>query len=495
MTKPTLERVDFAMFLALWNAQQGFDTPDLHFRIASWLEDNWHAGNRKLLLMVFRSAGKSTLTGLFCAWLLYRNPALRILVLAADSALAGKMVRNVKRLIEAHPLCVGMKPSRADQWANDRFTVVRDTELRDPSMLARGISANLTGSRADIVICDDVEVPITSDSAEKRADLRERLAEIPYVLADSGGLQLYIGTPHSYYSIYADKPRTEIGEDKPFLDGFDRLVIPVTNEDGDSVWPERFSTADLEQTLIQSGPHKYKSQMLLQAINITDGRLDPGLLNFYSDTVDYNDVLRKLFIGKVQMSSASAWWDPAFGSAAGDNSVVAIVFNDGNGHRYLQHVEYIALDARSEEDEANQQCRIVAGLCQRFRLPMIAVEINGIGKFLPGLLRAALDKANVPTRVIERTSRKSKDIRILEAFDAPLAARRLHAHTSVQKTPFMTEMQEWQPARNKGHDDGLDAVAGALSLEPMRVSGYAARGSVGWTRRGDAQKAKTEWRI
>ena len=98
MTKPTLERVDFAMFLALWNAQQGFDTPDLHFRIASWLEDNWHASNRKLLLMVFRSSGKSTLTGLFCAWLLYRNPALRILVLAADSALAGKMVRNVKRI-------------------------------------------------------------------------------------------------------------------------------------------------------------------------------------------------------------------------------------------------------------------------------------------------------------------------------------------------------------------------------------------------------------
>ena len=56
---------------------------------------------------------------------------------------------------------------------------------------------------------------------------------------------------------------------------------------------------------------------------------------------------------------------------------------------------------------------------------MIAVEINGIGKFLPGLLRAALDKANVPTRVIERTNSRPKDIRILEAFDAPLAAQKI----------------------------------------------------------------------
>ena len=70
----------------------------------------------------------------------------------------------------------------------------RPLTQRDPSLLARGITANITGSRADVVICDDVEVPNTCNTPGKREQLRERLAEISYVLVP-GGLQLYVGTP------------------------------------------------------------------------------------------------------------------------------------------------------------------------------------------------------------------------------------------------------------------------------------------------------------
>jgi len=34
--------------------------------------------------------------------------------------------------------------------------------------------------------------------------------------------QLYIGTPHSYYSIYADEAREELAEAQPFLASFAR---------------------------------------------------------------------------------------------------------------------------------------------------------------------------------------------------------------------------------------------------------------------------------
>ena len=224
--------IDFPVFVEIWNhAVQGQTTPQHHNRVAGWLQQRWRAGDRQLLLMAFRSSGKSTLVGLFAAWLLSRDPDLRILVLAADLALARKMVRNAKRIIERHPATRGLKPPRADQWAAEQFTVARPAELRDPSMLARGITANLTGSRADFVICDDVEVPNTCDTALKRADLRARLAEIDYVLTPAG-TQLYVGTPHTYYTIYALEPRPEIGEAAPFLDGFRRLEIPLLGADG-----------------------------------------------------------------------------------------------------------------------------------------------------------------------------------------------------------------------------------------------------------------------
>ncbi len=483
---------DFPMFTVLWNQQQNQSTPALHLKMAHWLEEGYRQGDKNLLLMAFRSAGKSTMVGLFAAWLLYCNPDLRILVLAADHMLAKKMVRNVKRIIERHPLTGHLRPKDIDQWAGERFTISRPSELRDPSMLARGISANITGSRADIIICDDVEVPNTCDSPEKRANLRERLLEIPYILI-AGGTQLYVGTPHDYYSIYADIPRSEIGEERPFLDGFKRLSIPITNEQGQSVWPEKYPPEIIAQMKIDTGPNKFESQMLLKPVNIMEGRLNPDLLKIYDEEFVYDPFVKEVFIGNQKMLSASAWWDPSFASAKGDSSVLAVIFADQFGDYYLQHIEYIRINSLDEMNEATQQCRIVAQIAKQFYLPSLRVEMNGIGRFLPGVLKNVLKDMNVPTRVRERNNTKNKALRILEGFDAIMAAGRLKVHKNVCLTPFIMEMREWRPG--VGKDDGLDAVAGALSLEPDRIASAYPKGSYDWQQGKKPHKAKSDWDV
>ncbi|MCB9996604.1 MAG: phage terminase large subunit [Rhodospirillales bacterium] len=487
------KKVEFGVFLALWNQLQGQDTPVIHFRMGQWLQQAWDRKKTRLLLQAFRSSGKSTIVGLFAAWLIYRQPDLRILVLAADLMLARKMVRNVKRIIERHPLTGALKPERADQWGADRFTVARDLELRDPSMLARGIGANMTGSRADIVICDDVEVPNTCDTAEKRADLRERLAEINYVLVP-GGTQLYIGTPHSWYTIYAGQPRREIGEDKPFLDGFARLKIPVL-ENGNSSWEERFTAEDIERIRRSAGPNKFSSQMMLEPVNIAEGRLDPAAFRRYEADLDYLKEINLLSIGDRKMISASAWWDPAFGSARGDGSVLAVVYTDETGCYWLHRVSYLKSDPSAELDEAAQQCRMAARILKELLVPSVALEINGIGRFLPNILRRELALARVPCAVREITSTRPKDIRIIEAFDTVLAARMLHVHASVYATSFISEVQEWRPGAKGGHDDGLDAVAGALSLEPVRLKRYPGSGRQNWQGGSSVHEAKTDFEV
>lgn len=482
---------DFPIFLSLWNQRQGMRTPDVHFRIALWLQDRWENGDTRLLLMAFRSCGKSTLVGLFAAWLLYLRPDLRILVLAADFTLARKMVRNVKRIIERHPLTVHLVPSQRDQWAGDRFTVQRSLELRDPSMMAKGVSSNITGSRADIIICDDVEVPGTCDSEEKRRELRERLMETAYVLVP-GGMHMYVGTPHTFETIY---------DLSGFLDGFKELKITLLNERNESAWPERFTGEDIERIRRSTGPNKFRSQMMLEPVNIAEGRLNPELLQRYSYDLAFVKELGELYIGETKMVSASAWWDPAFGKASGDNSVLAVVFSDDKGRSYLHRVEYIRIPegiaGRDGEDEASTQCRIVAEIARELYLPSVALEINGLGRFLPGILRRELSKLKVPCGVREISSRRPKDLRIIEAFDAVLAAKTLYAHENVFRTSFLTEMREWRPGAGKGHDDGLDAVAGALSLEPVRFGGsFASKGRQSWMASGGgSQKARTDFTV
>lgn len=495
------DRTSFTFFLILWNTLQNQKTPRVHRRISAWLEKRWQNGDRRLLLMAFRSCGKSSLIGLFCAWALWRNPDLRILVMAADLALARKMVRNVKRIIEKHPQARHLKPARLDQWGSEKFTVNRRMELRDPSMLAKGIATNITGTRADLIICDDVEVPKTCDNAEKREMLRERLLELDYILVPEGR-QLYAGTPHTWYTVYADAPRRDIGEDREFLSGFKRLVVPVLNGAGQSAWPERFPLEKIEETRRKTGPNNFSSQMLCEPVNYSEGHLDTGNLEIYDDEIAYSEALRQpvLTIAGKRMASVSAWWDPAFGREGGDKSILAVVYGDETGHYWLHHIAQIKVRARDDEDAASQQCRQVAQLAERFHLPSIALETNGLGKFLPGLLRKAIGEAGIVCAVREITSRRPKALRILEAFDAVLAARALHLHRSVLASPLMREMQDWKPGKaGQQQDDALDAVAGALSLEPVRLTRISGSRRPNWmgSRAGQGQKdiAKTDFEV
>ena len=68
--------------------------------------------------------------------------------------------------------------------------------------------------------------------------------------------------------------------------------------------------------------------------------------------------------------------------------------------------------------------------------------------------------------MIEHVSTRPKHLRILEAFDAILAARALHVHTSVLASPFLQELRDWRVG-GKSRDDALDAVSGCLLVEPI----------------------------
>ena len=461
-------KIDFFEFVYVWLRLQGLRVPKHQKKIALWLSRLWHnKNNRQALLMAFRNSGKSTIVGLFCSWILYTDSSARILVIAADHALAKKMVRNVKRIIEQHPLTQGLKPEKIDQLASDRFTVNRELELRDPSMLAKGLGANLTGLRADVIICDDVEVPKNCDTPLKRLDMREKLSELDYILTPAG-LQLYIGTPHTYYTIYQtsyDDKKTEI---EPFLLGFEKLELPIMDKNGTSAWPERFSEENIASVRARSGESKFLSQMMVQPVNMQGCILNPDLLNPYNAEISLisangRDVLK---IGDKKMLSASCWWDPSFGKG-GDNSVIACIFTDEEGGIWLHDLEYIRVS--TTENAAEEQCNKVINFLKRNHLPSVRLEVNGLGRFLPEVLRRQLKLARLNVAVLEMYSLENKQKRILEAFEVRLAARALNVHKRIWQTGFIEEMREWS-IEGATHDDALDAVAGCLHSEPIRIA-------------------------
>ena len=479
----------FPQFVIVWNKLQGLQTPALHLLISRWLYRQWLAGERRLLLMVFRDAGKSTLVGLFAAWLLTGNPNLRILIIAAEQMLANKMSRNIRRIIELHPAATHLLERRPEHWATDQFTVRRTRNHRDPSVLARGLSGNITGTRADIVICDDVEVPNTCSTAAGRDELRQRLGEIEFVLVPTG-LQLFVGTPHSYYSIYADRARTEIGEAEPFLHGFERLCWPLVQADGTSAWPERFPLEVIDDLRRQTGPQRFKSQMMLEPTPPRAVKLDPDRLVPYQDALQsrWSQGRPLLSVGETPMVSSVCWWDPAYGRPGrGDRSAIAVVMVDREGRYWLHGLRYLqfSVERLEDVDEATQLIRQAIDFAVSLSQTRLFIETNGIGRFLPALVRRELRGSGHDLALIERHSSRSKAERILNALDPILAAGHLHVHEAVLTSGFVEEMREWAPGAAT-LDDGLDAVSNAVLEQAVRLGrpAKAATGSESRLERG-----------
>lgn len=193
---------DASDFLDAWNKILGFQTPNHHKQILRFLVDVLNEEPHRGLLNAFRHSGKSTVVGVFAACVLYHVPETRILILSAESGLSSRMVAHIKNILENHPFCADILPDVKKEWGTHKITIKRPIGIREPSVICQGISGNITGMRSDLIICDDVEVPNTCNTKQKRDNLRNRLRELDFILSPHGTM-IYIGTPHTKDTIYA----------------------------------------------------------------------------------------------------------------------------------------------------------------------------------------------------------------------------------------------------------------------------------------------------
>ena len=192
---------EYNQFLDSWNSVLGLTTPEHHHTMTNFLCDVVNGDVRRGLMMAFRHSGKSTIVGIFAACTLFLHPNTRILILSAETHLATRMVMHIRNILENHSWCVDMIPKNKREWAENKITINRPIGIREPSVVCQGITGNITGLRADLIICDDVEVPNTCNTMRKRAALRERLRELDFILSPKGSM-IYIGTPHTMDTIY-----------------------------------------------------------------------------------------------------------------------------------------------------------------------------------------------------------------------------------------------------------------------------------------------------
>ncbi len=251
----------------------------------------------------------------------------------------------------------------------------------------------------------------------------------------------------------------------PFLNGFRELRIPIFDSDGKPAWPELFSIEKIDELRKTVGERYFSAQMMLRFVAPDRARLDPDSLHLYDE--DFEP--RNAKIGDFLITGVTAYWDPSSGRRKSDGSVCVLIYRDDkNKHFFIHDVKYLLV---SDEDNypLARQCEMALDFLLKHSLYKIYIETNGMGNALPEIMRTVAKQRGIKIQVQKILNNKNKENRILDAIEPILTTGRLHAHRSVQFTPLLSEMLGWTPLGSSGHDDGIDAVAGAICALPSPV--------------------------
>ena len=205
-------RGDFKLFLqALWE-QLGLPSPTrAQYAIADYLQD----GPKRLQIQAFRGVGKSWITGAFVLWTLFNDPERKIMIISASKERADNMSIFLQKLIIETPWLNHLQPKSDDsRWSRISFDV-HCSPHQAPSVKSVGITGQLTGSRADLMILDDIEVPGNSMTELMREKLLHLCTEAESILTPKSDSRImYLGTPQTTFTVYrklAERNYRQIG--------------------------------------------------------------------------------------------------------------------------------------------------------------------------------------------------------------------------------------------------------------------------------------------
>lgn len=157
-----------------------------------------------LIINGFRGVAKSTITGIYDAWLLDKDPEnTQIIYVGANQEEAKKFMRFTRGLFEIVPFLNYLIPDNKVQRDNALSYDVRPAGMKiQPSCKAVGIFGNLTGNRATHIIADDIETSENCDTQVKRDHIESAVTEFRQIVSPLNGSLLFLGTPHTEISIY-----------------------------------------------------------------------------------------------------------------------------------------------------------------------------------------------------------------------------------------------------------------------------------------------------
>jgi hypothetical protein len=498
---------DFRNFMYIvWKHLNLPDPTPVQYDMADFIQN----APRRAIIEAFRGVGKSYITAAFVVHQLLLDPQKKFMVVSASKQRADDFSTFTQRLILELPICQHLIATSEQRWSKIAFDVRPALASGSPSVKSVGITGQLTGSRADIIIADDIEVPNNSMTQMMREKLGEAVKEFDAVLKPEGKI-LYLGTPQCEMSLYntltergyqmrvwtARYPSIEKAEKSygerlaPTL--WDAMHSSESPLDGNPVDPLRFDDEDLLERELSYGRSGFALQFMLDTSLADMDRYPLKLSDMMVMSIDNDKAPEKLVYGVMKpisdLPNVGLAGDKYYAPEAilGDyieyDGSVLVIDPSGRGQdetayavvKMLNGYLYVADCGGIQGGYDEATLTKLSNIAKEQKVNMVLIESNfGDGMFTE-LLKPFLRKI-YPVTTEEVRHSKQKELRIIDTLEPVLNQHKLiidpkviqKDFDSVQHHPpekaqrYMLTYQLTRITKDRGslaHDDRLDALA------------------------------------
>ena len=517
---------DFKLFLtALWDQLELPPPTRAQFAIADYLQ----FGPKRLQIQAFRGVGKSWITGAFVLWTLFKDSERKIMIISASKERADNMSIFLQKLIIETPWLSHLQPKSDEaRWSRISFDV-NCSPHQAPSVKSVGITGQLTGSRADLMVLDDIEVPGNSMTELMREKLLQLCTEAESILTPKNDSRIcYLGTPQTVFTVYRKLAERNY---RPFvwpsryprkdqLSKYEGLLAPQIQEDldaGAEEWevtdPDRFANDDLLEREAAMGRSNFMLQFQLDT-SLSDAEKFPlKMADLVVTSVnpksapdqviwcsDPKNVIKDLptvglpgdyFYSPMQLqgdwtgySETICSVDP---SGRGTDETAAAFLSQKNGYLFLHEMR-----AYRDGYSDNTLLNILRG-CRKYNVTKLVIETNFGDGIVGELFKKHLQMTGQHIDIEEVRANVRKEDRIIDSLEPVMNQHRLIVDKQViewdyksnpdeapeKRLMYMLFYQMGRMCREKGaikHDDRLDCLAQGVKYytDALSISAHEA---------------------
>ena len=502
---------NFKNFLYLcWKHLNLPEPTPIQYDIADYLQSD----DKRLVIEAFRGVGKSWITSAFVCHQLLLNPNRNILVVSASKTRADDFSTFTQRLISEMPLLQHLQPRDNQRHSKVSFDVAPARASHAPSVKSMGVTGQLTGSRADLIIADDVESANNSQTQLMRDRLSETVKEFDAIIKPEVGRIIFLGTPQTEMSLYNSLEergfKTRVWpalyptktQSIGYGEKLAHVISAVDDKEGKPTDPDRFNEIDLMERLSSYGRSGFNLQFMLDT-TLNDANRYPLKLNdliIVSGCSSWDEAPAKIqwasgqdqitaissdipnvglkgdyFTSYLYMSEEFAPWegtvmsiDP---SGRGEDRTGYAVIKMLHGVLYLTAVG--ALEGGYSDETLEQLSRIA----KKQDVNYVVIESNFGDGMATQLLKPVMSRIH-PCEIEEVRHSIQKEKRIIDTLEPIMNTHRLVVDEDIIKQDFQLPpdhqlfRQLTRITRDKGalrHDDQLDALAIAANYWVERM--------------------------